>query len=647
MNSLETQVGQIFISDKKLSKSFVCLLSEKVPETNAEIFSLVEIPILNPSAWSEYEKLAKLIQTILRKNFRKTNENAFENSIAQINDELAKFAAAGQTAWVGKINACLAVRQNDNLFISTTGKIHAYLFRDKQLSDIADSPTKINPLKTFENFAVGKVAKKDFLIFTTTQLLNYISIERLKDIISKADLGVACQSIAGIIKDLADQTVSFGTFILELGTPKENGVESVLKFTGLTEQKSSQKIISNLTPVIGTFYKKVLWKIKNFKKPQINLKDVNPMLIAERAKKMTDLNKIKALPKAKKFFLASAALFIIILLINLFVAIHVRSKHKLTDQANQVFADIQTKINQANSAYIYNDKTQAATLLAEAQAELTKIPSGTAFESQKNKTNSDIIDLQNSLGGLRTVQVTEVAKYSDNTVSNFKSAGGSMYLSNASGLFVPFKNGSLGQAFTLSNTSIAGINTTDSSLIFSDNNGQLFQVDPINKIGVKEAANLTLGKGLAFYGNTVKAYTVDTRSNQILNVTLNKNAQQTNYLKQSSDLSNVIDLAIDGSVYLLYPDRIKKFVSGNEKSFTNPSLKYSTKAKIYANSNWKYLYVLDPDAKKIIVLDKSGSVKAQYTSDKFTNLKDMVVDEAAKNIYLLNDTSILEFQSPI
>ncbi len=647
MTGSETQVGQIFISDKRLSRSFVSLLSEKVPETNAELYSLVEIPVLNPNAWAEYDRMAKLIQSLLRKNFRRPNDNAFENSIAQINDELAKIAAAGQTAWVGKMNACIAVRQNDSLFVSTTGKIHAFLFRDKQFADIADSPSKSNPLKTFENFAIGKVLKKDYLIFTTTQLFNYISIERLKDILSAAPLASACQNIAEIIKNLADETVSFGTFILELSGAKEFTPESILKFSNPIESTALPKVFKTaaamplLNKVVPTL-KRTWAQIRLFKPTKLNLKDVNPLLMARRAKDLADMEKLKALPKAKKFFLVSASVFAVILIVNIFVAIHVHGKHKAASAVNKIFAEIDQKITDSNSAYIYEDKTKAMQILSEAQAQLATIPDTKATKEQKAKVAAELIALQNSIGGLRTVELKELATYSG-SVDQLRSAAGTIYLINHNGnLYVPYKDG-LGDDFTVSGNA-AAVGSDDNILMFVDTDGKIHSVDADNKNETQQQGFTKLGTGLVFYGSPAKAYTVDNQSNQILVSTVSNSNGPSNYLKQSVDLSGVQDLAIDGSVYILYPDKIRKFVSGNERAFTNPNLKYSAKSKIYANNAWRYVYVMDPEAKRVTVLDKNGNIKTQYTSERFTDMKDMVVDEASKTTYILNGSNLVSFQ---
>ena len=70
----------------------------------------------------------------------------------------------------------------------------------------------------------------------------------------------------------------------------------------------------------------------------------------------------------------------------------------------------------------------------------------------------------------------------------------------------------------------------------------------------------------------------------------------------------------------------------------DPKLESPTKIKTTAES--KYLYILDPPTKRLAVLNKDGDLISQYTSSKFDQLKDFVVVEAEKKIYLLNGSSV-------
>ncbi|MBU6447317.1 hypothetical protein KGQ24_00560 [Patescibacteria group bacterium] len=645
MADLETQVGQIFISDKKLSKSFISLLSEKVPETSAEIFSLVEISILNPAAWSEYEQIAKTLQTIMRRNFRKENPNSFENSVAQANDYLSKSASEGQTSWIGKLNACLAVRQNDDLCIATCGKIHAYLFRDKQLADISDSPKKQNPLKIFENFAVGKIARKDMLIFTTTQLFNYISIERLKEILSRQSLPEACQSIADIIKQLADQTIPFGTFILELGTANDFSSQNpVISFTDTIRSKRSPAAIlqtaSEIAKKTGAVSAASWQQIK-----RIDFKKVHPRNL-KNIRSILDFSRWKALPLAKKFFLGAAAVFVLLLIINIFVAIHVSRKHKTEARAQQIFADITGKINDANTAYIYNDKTTAITELNQAKEELANLPAGKEFEQQKTAVQNQIQDALNTIGGLKTVNADLLAEYENGDVNRVFFANNKIYIANVqANLFVPYDSQAkkLDQEFTLQSPVAVSMNVNDGQAFYTDKDGYSYQIDLNTHTVIRQAAKLDLAPdAVQYYGSPNKVYGLLKSQNSIQVAVLSKTDLPVNYFKQNVDLSGVYDFAIDGSLYLLESNGIEKFTSGVQKPFNASGLDIAPGSKIFTGYKYQYIYVMETGQNRIMIFDKNGNLKTQYTSPQFSNLKDFYVPADEKSAYVLDGKKLLQ-----
>jgi len=43
---------------------------------------------------------------------------------------------------------------------------------------------------------------------------------------------------------------------------------------------------------------------------------------------------------------------------------------------------------------------------------------------------------------------------------------------------------------------------------------------------------------------------------------------------------------------------------------------------------------------RVIILDKEGNIKDQYTSQKFDSLTDLAIDPEEKAIYLLNDNHL-------
>ena len=89
--------------------------------------------------------------------------------------------------------------------------------------------------------------------------------------------------------------------------------------------------------------------------------------------------------------------------------------------------------------------------------------------------------------------------------------------------------------------------------------------------------------------------------------------------------------------------RISKFSLGNPTSFSPQGVfpELSTPDAIYTNEELKYVYVLERAAKRIVVLEKDGKYKAQYTSDKIGEAQDLAVSEKEGKIVILTGSKLL------
>ena len=104
------------------------------------------------------------------------------------------------------------------------------------------------------------------------------------------------------------------------------------------------------------------------------------------------------------------------------------------------------------------------------------------------------------------------------------------------------------------------------------------------------------------------------------------------------DFSKVISWTIDGSIWLLDDGgRILKFSLGNQQNFKIKGVipQMLNPKEIYTNEEQEYLYVLDPDESRIVVISKEGDYKAQYKSEKIKEAKDLTVSESEGKIILL------------
>ena len=98
---------------------------------------------------------------------------------------------------------------------------------------------------------------------------------------------------------------------------------------------------------------------------------------------------------------------------------------------------------------------------------------------------------------------------------------------------------------------------------------------------------------------------------------------------------------------LSYGKKILHFYGGQEKAFeiqgVHPELKNPTEIWTYADSD--YLYLLDPENKRIVLLDKDGNFIEQFTSSEWKKPNNMLVDEDNKVVYVLDDNKIYKFST--
>ncbi|MCX6740956.1 MAG: hypothetical protein NTY61_00970 [Candidatus Parcubacteria bacterium] len=186
------------------------------------------------------------------------------------------------------------------------------------------------------------------------------------------------------------------------------------------------------------------------------------------------------------------------------------------------------------------------------------------------------------------------------------------------------------------------------SIIFSYNNGlAAFNTVSKNFSGLSlqsEQANLTIDD-LLIYSD--KLYVLDNKNSKILRYTKTAGGfgKEESWLKSPVNLQNAVSFAVDGSVYVLLNNGlVDKFYRGDKQSFSlksvSPVITKPTKIITWLDS--KYIYILEPVNKRLVVFDKNGDLIKQITSSAFTNLSDVTISEKEDTAWLLNDKTIFE-----
>ena len=150
---------------------------------------------------------------------------------------------------------------------------------------------------------------------------------------------------------------------------------------------------------------------------------------------------------------------------------------------------------------------------------------------------------------------------------------------------------------------------------------------------------------LALYGAPIRAYGLDAPNNQVATGAI-ASSKYSNYFKQTVDIRQALDFGIDrsGTVFVLLPERIAKFISGQEKEIKNPGINFSQGSKIKTYNT--YLYVLNPKSETLYIFAKDGQLFSQLKSAELANAKDFAINEESKAGYILAADSILTIPLP-
>lgn len=117
------------------------------------------------------------------------------------------------------------------------------------------------------------------------------------------------------------------------------------------------------------------------------------------------------------------------------------------------------------------------------------------------------------------------------------------------------------------------------------------------------------------------------------------------YLEGEADFIGAKRMQIDGSIWVINSDsEVFKFTNGERDSFSSQGLDqpFGKLISFFVSSDTNYIYMLDQEHSRVVLLEKNGKYHSQYQGDKFKTADDLVVDEESKKLYLLEGNKIYQ-----
>lgn len=773
MSETPFKISEVFIT-KENGRSTVRLFSATptpLEEKNlGRLFAVLEID----SQDSINDDILDIIMEQINTHYYQAEsfevENAFEFALQRTNQRLQDLIAEIGDEWLSSLNVLIGVEKGGQLVFTNLGRVIALMIHQDRIIDVLDSTAakahEVNPVKVFSNVVTGELGDQSILVFATETILDYLSKEKIKRILTENTTETALEQFYSLLEE-DTSNVNFAAMVLQRRKmladgvaeaqhagvageipvvnrpePQRLGSDSMSQLVN-RESQTEELLSASLWPRVKKSSQQMIERVRNRKtagldaaqpEPRDEPETAAPVLpkkqfgsarqagatASKAAKKMgAGLSKAGSISKnslkklgagatsmAKKrkekqaaapspfsssgtrrsvsrtassgigravnwfksLSLLQKAFFVVAIVVLLLFAQSVinRGQQNVTREEEQQYAslisDIDVKVNEGKAAVLY-DRENARTLFIEARDMLEQIPTS-SDTYQERGLELDAIITEELRGLNNIVELNDLSPAIDYSainpgiqLSHIVLLGASMYAFDAnnasvyrgnlenSGTTVTISNADTSRAFNIASKASPGtgiVGYTDGS--FAVFNPVAESLEPLD-LQYDEAVRSSI---VDLYVFGVRLYALDPSASQIYR---HRNeggvfsaAEQ--WVTGSVNLGNAVSLAIDGDIFVLYQngsvDRLSLGERDNGFSLAaiDPALDHGD--ELYTDENTERLYILDRSGNRVVVFEKNGSLVAQYTSPQFTNLIDMVVDEAEGRMFLLNGTQLFE-----
>ena len=621
-------------------------------EEQGSLYVVGELQNALPSNSNFLQKLADLIykeyagsaKPAQKKSFSHTN--ALKASLRKANDFLAAESKKGNVDWLGNMHVAILLFAPANggytLYFTKAGNIKVWMARNGSIVDVGMSLEKedgSDPAKVFGNVGSGKVMADDRIAVATKELFDVFSKENLLQTVSQFKEEKQFKNLFKSKEKALSKTAGALLFFFvepfvrqTEGQPIENGAS-----------------FSMPTNLLSRFSLPNLSFLMSIKRPKISL----PTLPA--APKISPLVPEKFIPKSKlqAFYnvppmkKALGLLFILALILGIGFAIFKGGTFQgISLDAQGALESAQTLQFQAEQQLALENEREANRLFQEAWQKIVPFADREDFtqirqelETQLQKLNKvEFIGNPELFAQLDTSGLPE-------TPQKVLALNGNLYFYNPiSSQLLAVEAASKSQA----------VLSPGRNLKFGDNFGNafLFFADPNVLISFSETAgwqehqvafpeNFT-PQGISTFGQSI--YFFDGGSGQIAKASLAQTATE-QWISAASAKKplDAASITIDGNIWVLRQNgEIQRYFKGQyEESIALqifPVLENPT--KIYTRAELSYLYILDAEHARVLVLSKFGDIIRQYQSPEFREATDFAVPPGGSTMYVLRGTQV-------
>ncbi|MBZ9578502.1 hypothetical protein KJA14_01490 [Patescibacteria group bacterium] len=614
-----------------------------------------------PQNFRLLDNLAKIIKGKFYGFPVQSIEESLKESLKRANEFLEQEVKKDNTSWLGNLNFAVISLKNFNLNFTKFGDLKILLLREGQIVNIGRrlelQEIEPYPLKVFLNVVSGKLSREDIIFISTKEVFDLFSRENLVDEIAQIPVEekFSEKKLKKILKNKEKILSEISGVCLLIVLKPEFLLKRALSFEKevpvLQIGKIFKPLVTKITTWKSTF--RNIWKSAISSKISKEKLKISPKVSPQKIlKKLSISPKIKFSKDFKKKLILIFAL-IFFLLLGFFI--FKRRKEVSLRETQNIFSEIQAKINLAGDFLILKDEEKANSILKEAWEEILplieiKHPLKNEILALKESIEENLQNL-NKLEKITTPKI--LFEFSEKEFLPQKIVGLDkvLYFFNPySKDLYKFEEGEKIKIETNQKFNKAVPFDKDSILFFLEPDKLIFlKEDRFGEIfSLKSPYPDFSCNDLSVFRRNI--YFLDEKTGEVIRYSspleTYKDFPKFWLNPETKKVTDAKSIAIDGSIWILNRENnIDRFYLGEyQETLILDFFPYSKNIeKILINQNLPYLFLMEPEQSRIIILNKSGQIISQFQSEKFDNLKDFAVSEDGI-IYLLNGLKIYQIK---
>lgn len=647
------------------------------------LFVMVEIDSREKGLKEKVRQLTEMIQNDYYASAVSDVEGSLENTCQNININLPEIFAKPEL-WYKKLNILVGITKDDLVAVSSFGEFSGYLMRNRKITQILKSEAvDLEEGSFFSQLVTGDVKAGDVIIFSNYALFDFFSLEKIRDLVVKLKPQQAKEQLRNLL--IEDGGVPNVLSLLikyeeEIVRVEESADEETKKYLqDLYGSEESMNQLENLEqrtgrmlmPTVSLNLKKMFSlkgkQKKDLKLPKAEIREKKGkflfgglwrLKVSPKEMNKDDL-KEKKVVKSKNWFNKNTAVVIGVVVVVFVGSLIFLSWRQGINEKNAKFEGIlvQAEENQseAEAALIYQDSEKANNLLEEALKLLGDVPANEEkWYAQAISKKKEINKLINKIHNVFEVDLEKTV-----ALEAVESEGVLDMVWNDNKLYVLGKSGSvyeinpedksLKQKFVLSGGKQLTVwddeSVSDAYILFDSDQKFYYHKgeneDELNVV-VPEEKQIA---DLEVYGE--KIYYLDNEAAAIYKVSqpLAVNPNITVWTQNESEvLKEASQMVIDGNIWLVAKSEIVKMFRGDRQDFKISKLDKNLSDDLIVASpeDSNYLYILDKDNKRLVVIDKEGVAQRQFVNEELGQAENLIVGVDEKIAWVTVGTEVKE-----